>query len=145
MPPPPGDAFIVILGDDDNYEDDDNEDDEDDEEVEVDPYTQAAKEEFIGTTEATTSALATSRSGDLVTKQDWGGALGKLRQRVEDTETGKSEDPSHALFRLMSAQTPNQVIGQFVTSANPQTVQAMSGAVSSLLGGRCLNADCTAI
>mmetsp|Transcript_66515 Transcript_66515/g.192029 ORF Transcript_66515/g.192029 Transcript_66515/m.192029 type:complete len:394 (-) Transcript_66515:33-1214(-) len=74
-------------------------------------------------------------SGDLTTYQDWGGALGKLRQRVEDVETGKSQDPSHALFRMMSAQSPNQVIGKFVTSANPQTVQAMSGAVSSLLGG----------
>ena len=54
---------------------------------------------------------------------------------VEDIESGKSQDPSHVLFRLMSNQSPNQIIGQFVSSANPNVVQAMSGAVGSLLGG----------
>jgi hypothetical protein len=54
---------------------------------------------------------------------------------VDDVEKGKSGDPSQALFRLMSSQSPNQAIGSFVSSAKPQVVQAMSGAVSSLLGG----------
>lgn len=36
---------------------------------------------------------------------------------------------------MMSAPLPNQIIGTFVNSANPQVVQAMSGAVNSLLGG----------
>ena len=36
---------------------------------------------------------------------------------------------------MPSSETPNQVIGQFITTANPQVVQAMSGAVGSLLGG----------
>jgi hypothetical protein len=35
----------------------------------------------------------------------------------------------------MSSQSPNQAIDSFVKTANPQVVQAMSGAVSSLLGG----------
>lgn len=140
MPPPPGESFIVILGDDDEEGEDDYEDDdeEDEKEQEEDPYTKAAKEEFEESSSSpeSSSALAMFNSGELTTFQDWGGALGKLRQRVEDMETGKSQDLSHALFRLMSSQSPNQVIGKFVTSANPQTVQAMSGAVSSLLGGR---------
>jgi hypothetical protein len=138
MPPPPGESFIVILGDDDD--DDEGEDYEDEEhgeeEPEEDAYTQAAKEEFEEASSDDSSTLAMVDGGGLTTFEDWGGALGKLRQRVEDVESGKSQDPSHALFRVMSSQTPNQVIGKFVTSANPQTVQAMSGAVSSLLGGR---------
>ena len=144
LPPPPGEAFIVFLGDDDREGDgEEEEDEEEDIELEVDQYTQAAQEEFreSGRSSASPSLATSSTNGSLTTKQDWGGALGKLRQRMEDIETGKSEDPSHALFRVMSAQTPNQLIGQFVTSANPQTVQAMSGAVSSLLGGRSMYAD----
>lgn len=134
MSPPPGGPFIVILGDDDDG--DNEEEDEDEEELEEDPYLQAAKEEFSEDIEEKSSSALSRMNSDLATTQDWGGALGKLRQRVQDTETGKSDDPSHALFRIMSAETPNQVIGKFVTSANPQTVQAMSGAVSSLLGGK---------
>ncbi len=145
---PPGQSFIVILGGDDDDDegdntekdhDDDDDDEAEDEEHPEDPYTQVAKEEFEESdvsNSPTTSALATlNDNGKLTTLEDWGGALGKLRQRVDDVETGKSQDPSHALFRLMSSESPNQVIGKFVTSANPQTVQAMSGAVSSLLGG----------
>jgi len=66
---------------------------------------------------------------------DWGGALGLLRQRVGDVEQGKSKDPSNALFRLMSAKTPNQLIGTFVSSADPKVVKACADAVNSLLGG----------
>jgi hypothetical protein len=121
----------------DDIEDDYEEDDEEDEEV--DPYTQLASSEFQddGDGDSSSSALTTTNNDtlDSTTMLDWGGALGKLRQRVQDVETGKSQDPSHVLFRMMSSQTPNQVIGQFVQSANPQVVQAMSGAVSSLLGG----------
>jgi len=136
---PPGESYIVILGDDDDGEGEEEEEDEEDEEEEqVDPYLSTAKEEFEENSTRDSSALTMSNGGNLATFEDWGGALGKLRQRMEDVETGKSQDPSHALFRLMSAQTPNQLIGRFVTNANPQTVQAMSGAVSSLLGGRCL-------
>ena len=131
---PPDGPLFVVLGDDDDDEEEgeDFDEDEDDEELEDDPYTQVASEEFQAN--ADSSALATM-DGDFTTFEDWGGALGKLRQRVEDVESGRSRDPSNALFRLMSAETPNQVIGKFVTSANPQTIQAMSGAVSSLLGG----------
>ena len=139
--PPPGESFIIILGDDDdegNEEYDVDEDDEEEEEQEDDVYTQAAKEEFEESISPKDSSALTITSGKLTTLEDWGSALGKLRQRVEDVESGKNQDPSHALFRLMSSQSPNQVIGKFVMSANPQTVQAMSGAVSSLLGGRYL-------
>jgi hypothetical protein len=112
--------------------DDEEEDDEEDEEE--DPYTKVAKSEFQFDTPSSSSLM--KMNGELdATMMDWGGALGKLRERVGDMETGKSQDPSHVLFRLMSAESPNQVIGQFVNSVNPQTVQAMSGAVGSLLGG----------
>jgi len=148
MPPPPGESFVVILGDDDDDDDDreeEEEEEDEEDETEVDGYTQTAREEFqeMSTPPTSSSSALTTKGmngggggGGLVTKQDWGGALGKLRQRMEDMESGKSDDPSHLLFRVMSSQTPNQLIGKFVTTANPQTVQAMSGAVSSLLGGR---------
>lgn len=127
-------------------------DDDDDVDVSVDdPYLSVAASEFTAshikldnnpTTTTTTSDLV-RRSGEFpndeddmsITTMDWGGALGKLRQRLDDMEQGKSGNPSQALFRLMSSQSPNQAIGSFVTSANPHVVQAMSGAVSSLLGG----------
>jgi hypothetical protein len=136
------DVDIIADDYDDEEEDDDDEEDDDEEE---DPYTRLASSEFQddgdGSSSSSSSALATRTTNndnstlDSTTGLDWGGALGKLRQRVQDVETGKSQDPSHVLFRMMSSQTPNQVIGQFVQSANPQVVQAMSGAVSSLLGG----------
>jgi len=118
-------SFIEFVGFDDDDSDEDEEDD-DNEDIPQDPYTSAAASEF---TES--SALTTLDS----TVLDWGGALGTLRQRMQDVESGQSQDPSHVLFRLMSKQTPNQIIGKFVMQANPQVVQAMSGAVGSLLGG----------
>lgn len=150
-----GEVIFVVLGDGSSEEgaadglpDEEEEDDDDDqEELEDDPYTQVASSEFqdgkpskrAGGSALTTpnaAGVAAALGGGLdTTLMDWGGALSRLRERVEDVESGKSQDPSHVLFRMMSLQTPNQVIGQFVSSANPQVVQAMSGAVSSLLGG----------
>ncbi len=132
------------LDDDDDYVDDDYDDrelvidvegdgdydDYDEDELEEDPYVGLASSEFG---EESSSALATNDA--LATDLDWGGALGSLRSRMEDVESGTSGDPSQALFRMMSAPTPNQIIGKFVSSADPQVVQAMSGAVTSLLGG----------
>ena len=110
----------------------DEDGDEDDEYEYVDPYTQRADSEFR---DPESSALTFMPEDGFITGMDWGGALGKLKQRIEDTESGLAQDPSHVLFRVMSSQTPNQMIGQFVQGANPDTVQAMSGAVGSLLGG----------
>lgn len=139
------DDFIDVEGGDDDEDDYDGDydDDEDDEELEDDPYVGMVPSEFgedpsSTAGESPSSGLATSRSQQLqlgTTGMDWGGALGALRTRVGDLESGKGGDPSQALFRLMSAPSPNQAIGQFVSNANPQVVQAMSGAVSSLLGG----------
>ena len=128
--------FIVAMNDDDdgNNEDEEDDDGDDDEEEKEDPYRRIAESEFKDPEEKS-SALATLGSDLDNTIMDWGGALGKLRERVGDVESGKSSDPSHALFRMMSSETPNQVIGKFIQSANPQVVQAMSGAVGSLLGG----------
>ena len=119
------DSELVI-----DVEGDGDYDDYDAEDLEEDPYVGLASSEFG---EESSSALATNDA--LATDLDWGGALGSLRSRMEDVEAGTSGDPSQALFRLMSAQTPNQIIGNFVSSADPQVVQAMSGAVTSLLGG----------
>ena len=155
-------TVLIIIGDDDDDDENENNEEEEEEEEEeeqegVDVYRQAAASEFedlsgknttnegvnqssslSSSSSSSSSALATipmgSGSGP-TTSIDWGGALGTLRQRMEDVETGKSQDPSQALFRIMSSQSPNQVIGQFISSANPQVVTAMSGAVSSLLGG----------
>ena len=153
----------VIFGDDDPHEPDD-EDDDDDEDAAEDPYMKIAKSEFVdgaaaeedkekgtGGENSTSTAASggTRRGGDIVeafrkddgqrnqptTNVDWGGALGRLRERVDDVESGKSQDPSHALFRLLSSQSPSQQIAGFLQSAKPGVVQAMTGAVGSLLGG----------
>jgi hypothetical protein len=133
--------MITINNDDDDDDDNKNsdveeeeEEEDDDDEEEEDAYTKVAGSEFTDSDQKS-SALATMRSGLDSTIMDWGGALGKLRERVGDVESGLSSDPSHALFRMMSSESPNQVIGKFITTANPQVVQAMSGAVGSLLGG----------
>lgn len=129
------DGVISILMDDDDDDDENVEEEDEEEELEDDPYQKVAASEFSDETDSSSSALTAMNTDLDATMMDWGGALGQLRQRVEDVESGLSKDPSHVLFRIMSSQTPNQVIGQFVSSANPKTVQAMSGAVSSLLGG----------
>jgi len=122
---------IIDLHDD---SDDDEEDDDDDDET-IDPYTEKASSEFGSSSSSSSSSSALTH--DLPsTVLDWGGALGTLRQRLDDLQTpGKAGNPSQALFRYMSADAPNQAIGAFLRQANPQTVQAMSGAVGSLLGG----------
>ena len=110
------------------YDEDEEDDDEGDDDDDEDPYTTVADSEFQDAKSNTLSTLSGS-------SMDWGGALGKLRQRMGDIESGKSKDPSTALFRLMSSSTPNQLIGQFISGANPKVVKACSDAVNSLLGG----------
>ena len=136
--------LIIIFEDPDDDNDtsaaslmeEEEEEEEDDEVLEEDPYQKVATSEFIDQgKKATRGGDLVTATGEVATAMDWGGALGRLRERVKDVESGKSRDPSHALFRLMSSQSPNQAIGTFVSQANPQVVQAMSGAVGSLLGG----------
>ena len=110
--------YIDVPGDDEdvnNNKQEQEEEDEDDEDENV--YQSLARSEFETASESTI---------------DWGGALGKLRERMGDIG-GK---PSKALFRSMLAEgTPNEAILKFVQDAKPDVVSAMSGAVSSLLGG----------
>jgi hypothetical protein len=138
-------SIFIILADNDDEDDESGsgvvgelieDDDDDDTPIEEDPYVKMALSEFTSNVNTTSNAAADLvLASEMSTAVDWGGALGKLRQRFDDIEQGKSGNPSQALFRLMSAQSPNQAIGSFVNSASPQIVQAMSGAVSSLLGG----------
>ena len=122
----------IIYGEDD--------DDDDDEIIETDPYAQTAPSEFSdndGQDQSTPLNFATlaRQSRELNTSPyDWGGALSTLRSRVSDIESGKSTNPSTALFRSISRERPNEAIGRFVREANPEVVAAMTGAVSSLLG-----------
>lgn len=135
--------IFIILPDDDDDENETGvlselieEDDDDFTPIDDDPYMKIAPSEFTSNVNSASNfSTDIVLSSEMSTAVDWGGALGKLRQRFHDIEQGKSGNPSHALFRLMSAQSPNQAIGSFVNSASPQVVQAMSGAVSSLLGG----------
>lgn len=135
--------IINIDDDDENFENEEEENEDDEEEEEQDdPYIDVAKMEFVETGDfnrsTTVKEQSIVRTGDqdlAETSMDWGGALGQLRSRMDDVVTGKSQDPSHALFRVMSSQTPNQQISQFIKSTKPEVVQAMSGTVSSLLGG----------
>ena len=137
-----GEIFIVQLDDDDDddggKEEPEDEEEEEDDEWE-DPYRKVASSEFGTTDEQARSSSALTYGGDtdssISTNMDWGGALGSLRQRLDDIETGKAGNPSQALFRLMSSESPNQSIVSFIRNADPQVIQAMSGAVSSLLGG----------
>lgn len=121
QPVGPGEVVFIVMEDgNDSLQEEEEEEDDDEEEEVPDPYAERASSEF---TETRGSRL------------DWGGALGKLRERVNDVESGASQSPSTALFRIMTSQTPNQAIGDFVNTANPQVVAAMSSAVNSLLGG----------
>lgn len=132
------DPFNFSQNDDDDEVDSDEEDDDDDDDDDdflEDPYERRAKSEFLDPPKSSTGDLVRSSPSEPKTSVDWGGALSRLRERLDDVASGKSQDPSNALFRLMSSQSPNQAIGSFVNTANPQVVQAMSGAVSSLLGG----------
>jgi hypothetical protein len=140
-------VFIVLdpnENDEDDEEEEEEEDDHEEEEEHEDPYTKVAASEFQNSNSNNNdynnkkrqSALTVLGNDELgTTMMDWGKALTTLRERAEDVETGKSQDPSHILFRMMSTQTPNQIIGQFISNANPMVVQAMSGAIGSLLGG----------
>jgi hypothetical protein len=122
-----GISFIVVGNGEEPIEPDDD-DDDDDNEVEVDSYQQAASSEF-SEPNTTSSALALQK-----TSIDWGNEYSKLTERISDIDKG-GQTPSKALFQLMISESPNQVITKFLQSANPQVVAAMSGAVSSLLGG----------
>jgi hypothetical protein len=128
-------ATFIDSGDEGDNKNEDGEEEEegDDEEMEPDPYMENAASEFLDGGDST-AAGSSSLAPMGATSLDWGGALDTLRDRVDDIESGKS-GPSNALFRLMSAETPNQAIGKFIQEADPSVVQAMSGAVSSLLGG----------
>lgn len=133
---------IVFLGESDVIVEEGEEDEDEDDDLVEDAYQAIAASEFVedlsqkNTPPQSTSVVkASSALATPTTTVDWGGALGKLRQRVEDIESGKSTDPSHSLFRLMSSQTPSQQIASFVSTASPSVVTAMSSAISSLLGG----------
>ena len=123
------------------YEEDEYDDDDDDDE-DIDPYAESAPSEFNeaddGNEAVQGSSLATAFArasrGLNTTPLDWGGALTTLRDRVSDIESGKSTNPSTALFRTISRERPNEAIGRFVREANPEVVAAMTGAVGSLLG-----------
>ena len=133
-------VFVVDSGDNDDDDDDYDDDEEDEDEDDRDPYLDAASSEFLddpSERQSATSSIVPSDPGlsSPTTGVDWGGALGRLRERVEDFESGDSKNPSKALFRLMSSESPNQAIGSFISRANPQVIEAMSSAVSSLLGG----------
>lgn len=134
--------IILIINDDDSEsegeenKDEEEEEEEEEEEREPDAYIKLASSEFADQTQNKSGSIVPSALGGLsTTTMDWGGALGRLRERVEDVQSGDSQNPSKVLFRLMSSKSPNQAIGSFVSKANPQVVQAMSGAVGSLLGG----------
>ena len=124
------DDFLDIGGDDEDEDDYDDEDGDDEDEVE--PYQEMAASEFLEDDAEKMDRLALPVGSSSL---DWGGEYGKLRERVEDSESGKSQSPSYALFRVMTAETPNRTINNFVRQAKPELVNAMSGAVSALLGG----------
>jgi hypothetical protein len=121
-----GPVIALRLDDFGDEGDDEPEEDDDDDDV-PDAYLKANPSEFL---EAERGSLLAGP----VTTADWGGEYGRLRERFSEQQAGGAT-PSTALFRLMTSETPNQAIGKFVQTANPQVVQAMSGAVNGLLGG----------
>jgi hypothetical protein len=127
----------IIVSTDGPIEPEDDDDDDGNEDESTDPYLEAAPSEFIEEPKDDGSSSALSFQGREIGRSnlDWGGEYGKLAERIEDVETGMSQSPSKALFRIMTSESPNQAISNFLKTANPQVVGAMSGAVSSLLGG----------
>mmetsp|Transcript_4463 Transcript_4463/g.5172 ORF Transcript_4463/g.5172 Transcript_4463/m.5172 type:complete len:478 (-) Transcript_4463:53-1486(-) len=121
---------------DDELDDDEKAGEGDDniDEKKKDNYQKTASSEFSETDADSSASLALSRSEVGTTNLDWGGEYGKLSERMDVVKSG-GERPSQALFRVMASETPNQAISNFLKTANPQVVGAMSGAVSSLLGG----------
>ncbi len=118
-----------------------NDDFEDDEEEEDDEEDEKSIYEEFATSEFTTDEPSPSTSSDLTNyfsepqkPTDWGGEYDTLRSRVDDANKGLV-GPSRALFRTMTAESPNDAIRNFVTDASPEVVSAMSSAVTSLLGG----------
>jgi Protein of unknown function (DUF760) len=116
-------------------EDDDDDEEEEEEEPTLDSYEQIAQSEFLDSSSAPGGSLIRSSGGTPTTNLDWGGALGRLKTRMQDVEEGKSSQPSYALFRYLSGSSPNTVIQNFVSTAKPVIVQTMSSTVHSLLGG----------
>jgi len=118
--------------DNNNNDKEEEEDDDDDEEEEESLYEQFAPSEFsTGDTDPggqLTSPLSPDES------IDWGGEYDTLRSRTSDSLSGRVGPPL-ALFRIMTTKNPNDSISDFVSTADPQVVEAMGGAVSSLLGG----------
>ncbi|KAL7477808.1 hypothetical protein ACHAW6_003602 [Cyclotella cf. meneghiniana] len=128
-----------------SIEGDEYEDEEGDEDEEIDPYEQIAIAEFrdnLPDSPTNNTMMASSLETALArqlrtldaTPVDWGGALETLQGRVSDIESGRSENPSYAIFRTITRERPNEAIGRFVREANPEVVASMSGAVSALLG-----------
>jgi hypothetical protein len=117
-------SFYQTPSDDEDFDDEDEDIDDEEDTEDEDPYKEMASSEF----EEDSSSLAYSNV-------DWGGALGSLRDRIGDFETGRAGTVSNALFRTMTRKTPNEAIGSFINGANPEVVAAMSSAVNTLLGG----------
>lgn len=113
--------------------DDDDDDDEEDDEEDASLYEQFAPSEFVSSDSDTGSGSAITQSKDQ-DSVDWGGEYATLKSRVTDSKQG-IVGPSRALFRVMTAESPNEAIMNFVSGASPQVVSAMSSAVTSLLGG----------
>jgi hypothetical protein len=132
MGAPDDDRIILEDDDDDDEKDDEQEEAEKEEEMEEDSHAQLASSKFQDnddesssssalTTKTNSNSNSNSNSNNVpATAIDWGGALGQLRKRAQDVNSGQASDPPHVLFRTMSLQKPNQIIGKFVTSANPQ-------------------------
>ncbi|GMH64678.1 hypothetical protein TrRE_jg6840 [Triparma retinervis] len=72
--------------------------------------------------------------GELTTETDWGGALAELRSRMNKINDGQTGG-SAILFDMMSSMTPSQVITDFMMTAQPLVINAMSDAVAGLVGG----------
>jgi len=111
-----------------------NDGDEEDEEVDEEEEEESLYEQFAA------SEFETDDPGELTSPLsspqgiDWGGEYDTLRERTADSLSGRVGPPL-ALFRIMTTKNPNDSIADFVSTADPQVVEAMGGAVQSLLGG----------
>jgi hypothetical protein len=129
-------VYIIRFNDQEPNDDAEDESDEDSE-IPPDPYIEAASSEFKESSKEKFSQVRLARGSDIdmgKSSLDWGGEYGKLSNRIEDVKNGAAKKPSQVLFRILTAESPNQTISSFLKAANPQVVRAMSGAVASLLG-----------
>jgi len=110
-------AHTFVLSAKDNY----HKGDDDEENVDIDENDIDENETF------------SISNDELQSDLKWAGALSSLRSRIEEVKSGKPSGAT-ALYSLMTASPPSEMINNFVVSSSPTVINAMTDAVGALIG-----------